>query len=253
MTTPQPFRFMDLPPELRLMVYERMPIVTRHHVILSEQYSTVDFTIISKRIPGISILGACRKIHWEADILRKKMDRARTFRIIVNWHQFGGDMMRAVLQCASPNKCEDRKDLNMLLQSLRLYQSLQYGDFDFPTQKELHAILHYDTAPNTPLRVEIAVGCGDDLYGAAWWGLHQQRRLFKEWISDTSVARLPHAMDIVLRPMHSYAIHVTTSADPFTGGVLVNDSWKKGSWRCSADVQIRLEEWEENWAAGVKY
>jgi hypothetical protein len=62
----QPFRFLDLPPELRCIVYEQIGIRTKHHTLEStnapDKYS--ETTLVSKSLP-VQILATCRLINDE--------------------------------------------------------------------------------------------------------------------------------------------------------------------------------------------
>ncbi|KAF1974473.1 hypothetical protein BU23DRAFT_94113 [Bimuria novae-zelandiae CBS 107.79] len=60
----EPFRFLDPPKDLRLMVYERLTIQTRHMPAL-DCFQT-DFTIVYRVVPGIEIFATCRQINDEA-------------------------------------------------------------------------------------------------------------------------------------------------------------------------------------------
>jgi hypothetical protein len=101
MATDQPFRFLDLPKELRLMVYDCLPTTTAHHKIPTSRCAYVKFNIqylghyiepaprtrlhgqywpvhsvkiVRKTISGLSILATCQQIASEAgSILHPKL------------------------------------------------------------------------------------------------------------------------------------------------------------------------------------
>jgi len=62
--TAEPFRFLDLPKDIRLMVYERLPRSTKHTTIITSS-SEGRITLISHSI-SIAILGTCQRVHQEA-------------------------------------------------------------------------------------------------------------------------------------------------------------------------------------------
>ena len=106
MADQQVFRFLDLPTELRLMVFKLLPVKTVHHVVRTNDFafwfnnpryhSTVlaenfleegahfqtpsskwpiySMTIVCKKIPGLAILGTSQKVYLEAgEVLHPKL------------------------------------------------------------------------------------------------------------------------------------------------------------------------------------
>jgi hypothetical protein len=72
-STPTPFRLLDLPKELRLMIYEKVQINWNRHAIPLSQHGDTG-TLDNASLPGLRILGTCRSVHREASlILRRKL------------------------------------------------------------------------------------------------------------------------------------------------------------------------------------
>jgi hypothetical protein len=68
MSSSTPFPLFSLPKELRLMIYERIPIKVRAH---HGETQTHTCTIIDKRI-DMQILASCRQVHEEAFAIVQK-------------------------------------------------------------------------------------------------------------------------------------------------------------------------------------
>jgi hypothetical protein len=76
----QPFRFMYLPVELRLMVYERIPRTVKHTYIRDvsdARHDRNDFKLIliTRHVPT-SILATCREVQAEANSIIQKLVRS---------------------------------------------------------------------------------------------------------------------------------------------------------------------------------
>ncbi|PVI05427.1 hypothetical protein DM02DRAFT_686369 [Periconia macrospinosa] len=77
---PNPFRFLDLPKDIRLCVYERLPVTT-HHCPLptdkAETKETAHYICVVKTMP-VAILATCRLINSEASsIVEKQLEKVR--------------------------------------------------------------------------------------------------------------------------------------------------------------------------------
>lgn len=89
----QPFRFLDLPKELRLMVYERLPREIKHYRVETSKALAASCPhnasmILVKKATSTTILTVCKQINAEADGLIQKTIRdfilTSTPKIIMN-------------------------------------------------------------------------------------------------------------------------------------------------------------------------
>jgi hypothetical protein len=70
----KPFRLMDLPPELRLMVYEKLTIEWNHHDVPLDKDCQRKITVINPSLSGVRILATSRLVNEEAGrILKPKL------------------------------------------------------------------------------------------------------------------------------------------------------------------------------------
>jgi hypothetical protein len=66
----EPFRFLDLPAELRHMVYNCLS-----EKFIVEDDEPRDFVWLTVKLPGVAILATCRQINEEAGaIINKRLD-----------------------------------------------------------------------------------------------------------------------------------------------------------------------------------
>ncbi|KAH7074484.1 hypothetical protein BKA63DRAFT_314915 [Paraphoma chrysanthemicola] len=71
-----PFRLLNLPKEIRLMIYEELAISWNHHEMPLDGAATCHGTIMNPSMPGVRLLATCRFINKEAGaVLRKQLER----------------------------------------------------------------------------------------------------------------------------------------------------------------------------------
>jgi hypothetical protein len=105
MPSTQPFRFMDLPKELRLMVYERLPRQITHTraEVPANIRDSKPFLILVTRTCSTALLRVSRTVHDEAGtIVQKLLQRwilAHPLRVISSLH-FGRDVMDFIVAAA---------------------------------------------------------------------------------------------------------------------------------------------------------
>ena len=85
MSTPQPFPFASLPKEIRLMVYERLPIRTTHIVASRDTESDTSTVLVILRFLERNILATSKAISREAEaILETETSKCGPVQVIVN-------------------------------------------------------------------------------------------------------------------------------------------------------------------------
>jgi hypothetical protein len=78
-SSPAIFRFTDLPKEIRLEIYEFLPIQTRHFTVPTFLEDKGECTFIIRSLP-VAILATCKAVHEEAHgIIAAKLLRMRNF------------------------------------------------------------------------------------------------------------------------------------------------------------------------------
>ncbi|KAH6866524.1 hypothetical protein BKA58DRAFT_470817 [Alternaria rosae] len=157
------FRFLDLPPELRYMVYEELDMKTKHYTLDSadtpDQSSTI--TLVSKKLP-VQILATSMLINTEAmKVFRPRMRqlKAQPMRFLIKAKHtnplldFGCRLSRCLRYRYQPENTPvlskaaeafvDRCVKSRRLSSSRPHVEIMVADKDAPSARQLRNMLCY--------------------------------------------------------------------------------------------------------------
>jgi hypothetical protein len=214
-TNTAPIPFLALPAEIRLMVYERLPIKVTPH-------GDSDLALVSHSLPGIAILATCRLINYEAwPVFHVALSTILAAPLRLMTSNLSNEALCSFLYCLSTgfNIANDE----VLYRVIQRYQ--QY----------LHLTAHVDrstTNGDTTQNLHIAARS----YSASELDIFQRTVL---------VFRAPHRVviagrwDLYVRPWF-----------PATDGPLLDDD--RVALRIKADRGISEREWNEMWVEGEK-
>jgi hypothetical protein len=214
-TNTAPIPFLALPAEIRLMVYERLPIKVTPH-------GDSDLALVSHSLPGIAILATCRLINYEAwPVFHVALSTILAAPLRLMTSNLSNEALCSFLYCLSTgfNIANDE----VLYRVIQRYQ--QY----------LHLTAHVDrstTNGDTTQNLHVAARS----YSASELDIFQRTVL---------VFRAPHRVviagrwDLYVRPWF-----------PATDGPLLDDD--RVALRIKADRGISEREWNEMWVEGEK-
>ncbi|KAH7066666.1 hypothetical protein BKA63DRAFT_425007 [Paraphoma chrysanthemicola] len=250
----QPFRFLDLPKEIRLMVYERLPTKITHHstafqrVVLPKQP-----VLICSKITGSNILSTCVQINNEAGAVlgpRLASMQESPVRIIVDTHILADGCCAAILRYlfASEQDCSHVGDL-------------------VPTIALRNAWLkahnpHKHVSPQSRIqRVDIALRYVNNCNLDSGPTLRDLEFGFEFFCADVRGMRgdgYETAVSIRIRPAvlppHAQAIFergLSFKGSPFM--CVSSPSLTQGTFRIGSGEDIEEEEWQKDWVEGERF
>lgn len=251
----EPFRFLDLPRDIRFLIYDLCPVVTRHHAITSFGLSPhagtkYSFIIVSHRIPGISLLATCYIINNEAVGLRRSITalNAAPLRLIGNWRSIGRTATKAILRCASKKECTVGEELKVLL-------GISFWEFfhcDFDTHEGLLTRFRRSSTTGRVVRcAENAVEFGDDI-GDRCDTIAEWFHNFYYWVA-TMGRRSGGKMQLTwrLKIISEKALQCRKSKeDPFRATEFSEEFWEGEKWTSTVKGGVEEAEMAKWWTEG---
>jgi hypothetical protein len=254
MVDSRPFRFLDLPEEIRLMVYERLSIKTVHRP-LCERYSTKSrrswhTMYVWSTLPGIAILSVCRKVNAEATtVFQSQLKRLQ-------------DMPIRLLSI----------DIHMYLRTERILRSLYMIECSLDTSSIAHTricrslTLEYRRRlgrNNGQVCVHIAVRYNDEddaviIYSDRAWFMADYVSFLRRsgsldwWMSMKD--NTGRAMTLVVKS----ALPTAQEKDALSGmrrlqGLRCDENNHSKQHRTVYGDDIDETEWHDDWAQGERY
>jgi hypothetical protein len=261
----QPFRFLDLPAELRLMVYERLPIKITHHTLdyynltLSQLRNGEDESVafVHEVISGSSILFTCRQIYSEARSLlhsRVQALRSRSIKILTSPDVIKTDEFHSHLACLSHAACGANKDIRHFLHE---------NHRDIYYHYSAH-VPNQTTSPAPCRKIEIAITANDK-------NMLAQRTSIRDYTWDLRygyTALRVKFRDNFQGPLQSVAtqnLHVTcrmarmtteerAQFEPYRSSFGLN-GFRTSAYQFYLDfgADVDQDEWNKEWAEGERF
>jgi hypothetical protein len=264
MADARPFRFLDLPKELRLMVYERLPVKTiRHPFEFNEPghpFNDDDFDpildLVDKTLSGLPIIATCRQINFEATpILDRvlRMIKSALIQLIANAHGISSARLENLMECISfsPLNCTGKNDLRKLI-------SIEGDKADLMTHK-------FRSTTDIPARqVHIAIKNDPDYYPAGSYvdeNADNPRDDFQDSLYDDMDINVRHTRGLHVRL--SLALLSVEDKTAFVDYPFINNYSRGFGNRHEAEIEMKLTihygleinevGWEADWAEGERY
>ena len=155
-TKPTPFRFFDLPSELRLTIYDYLTIV-----ISARTNESHGLTVVTRHIPGVALLSTCRQAYDEAMALRERVAilKDTPLRFLVNSVSGGYTLLRDLLVCASTSlhACICPHDMASVCDYFLAKDGGLFGDGTMRTHAQIHRLIGHRSSTVPQRTVEVAV------------------------------------------------------------------------------------------------
>ncbi|KAI4930390.1 hypothetical protein J4E85_005017 [Alternaria conjuncta] len=257
MADTQEFRFLDLPKDIRLEIYDLFPAETRRYTVRTlREPSITPFTLVLERIPCMALLTTCRQIFDEVSAMLGSRVDGQPLRIFADAEDLCDNVISVIACYALPNlRCESLKT-----RIERYSPSRQNGPEDQDVPEVPHqALRHNITAAGSKLEIEIALELDGDLRQPS---LNLQRtrgylRIFYKWIVSRGASyffRDDH-INITIRPKPTAGMSEKSISDGrvFDFEEYPKEFWLGRMWTCQVGECITESEWQRNWEEGKRF
>jgi hypothetical protein len=273
------FRFADLPKEMRLIIYDSLPVWTVHHDIesawdsyeaspdlprQSDQYGNIQatyhgagapkptITLVHAKFRSLAILRICRWITSEAGtVLQPKLRAMRLspVQIVVNSWALRSLELRDILRCFSHSACEAYSDVRVLLCPGHLQKS---HDHDHESReaayRQIHIAIRNTSADRKTAHIELSARQRQLVTSALYQDL--QLDLKKFYMYQCSAGEHPtRDLRIHVRPalLSSGERAAFDQVQPLNSEIRLEATRTTPSLHITGGEVMQLTEWETEW------
>jgi len=255
MTNDEEFRFLDLPTDIRLEVYDLFPAETRRYTVKAIRGRAMPrISIATKRIPCMGLLTTCRQIYDEvSSVLASRLD-GEPLRVFTNWEEMCIPTMN-LLMCCTPAFVEVDETVSLI----ERHHSSGQVNLQIPNLREVLRL--HNALPTGPkLEVEFTVEVDDELLRPE--NLQLMRTavgIFYGWLAGMSDNQLlideGGFIDITIRPKPKTETSKKLLAKErlFDNEAFPKEFWLEKMWTIHTGECMTEKEWQRNWEEGTHF
>jgi len=250
MAITQEFRFLDLPKDIRLEIYDLFPAETRRYTVKELNRKTLTpFNLVSRRIPCMELLTTCRQIFAEVSAMLGSRLDGQPIRIFT----YPEDLYDIAINVISHYASSDCRNECLTTRIKRYDPSRQsvLDELDVPNVP-LQALRHNTPATGSKLEVEIAIEPS--------WRLGligSMVRIFYKQIAEMPESQFFRydRINITIRPKPSEAMSEKTISEGrvFDSEKYPKEFWLGKMWTCQLGECMTESEWQRNWEEGQHF
>ena len=260
MTNNEEFRFLDLPKDIRLEIYDLFPAETRRYTVQKpDRPAITPFTLVLERIPCMALLTTCRQIFDEVSAMLGSRLDGQPIRIFADGEDLGNIVTGVLLRCTSLSpKYEDS--------NTRIKRYIPSHHKDSNDQDVYHVPLQAirrDTKPGSKLEVEISLELGEKMQvyppHVHLRLLRDDIRIFYRWLTDLN--RLdssvffggPVNITIRPKPLSERTRKWLSEAHLFNHEDCPKEFGLGKTWTVHVGECMTEKEWQRNWKEGKHF
>jgi len=255
MTNDEEFRFLDLPKDIRLEIYDLFPAETRRYTVQTIRGRAMPrISVATKRIPCMGLLTTCWQIYHEvSSVLASRLD-GEPLRVFTNWEEMCIPTMSLLMVCTPAFVTADDP-----VSLIERHHSSGQVNLQTPNLREV-LLLHNALPTGQKLEVEFTVEVNDELLRPENLQLMRSVvKIFYGWLAGMSNNQLliseGGSIDITIRPKPKTETSKKILAKErlFDNEAFPKEFWLGKIWTIHIGECMTEKEWQRNWEEGKHF